>query len=71
MPIKEISGCIGCKECVLSCPTDVIGFDEKCKKAVILHPLDCQLCHLCRLYCPVNAIKIDTEKHIPVVVSWS
>ncbi|WED24695.1 ferredoxin family protein [Vibrio sp. JC009] len=70
MPISQISGCIGCKTCVESCPTDVIQFDEKTKKAVIAYPEDCQICHLCRLYCPVGAITITPEKTLPVMVSW-
>lgn len=70
MPIHQISGCIGCRTCVNTCPTDVIQFDEKNQKAVIQYPEDCQICHLCRLYCPVNAISINPEKTIPVMVSW-
>ena len=39
-------------------------------KAVIKYVADCQICHLCRLYCPADAITITPEKSIPVVVSW-
>lgn len=70
MPIHQISGCIGCEECIKSCPTDVIRLDEKTQKAVITYPEDCQICHLCRLYCPVGAITITPDKNIPVMVSW-
>jgi len=70
MPISEISGCIGCEECIKSCPTDVIQLDKKKNVAVITYPEDCQICHLCRLYCPVGAITITPEKSIPVMVSW-
>lgn len=70
MPIHQISGCIGCEECIKSCPTDVIRLDEKTQKAVITYPEDCQICHLCRLYCPVGAITITPDKSIPVMVSW-
>jgi len=70
MPIHQISGCIGCKTCISACPTDVIQFDKESKKAVIAYPEDCQICHLCRLYCPVDAITITPEKSIPVMVSW-
>jgi NAD-dependent dihydropyrimidine dehydrogenase PreA subunit len=48
----------------------VIHIDPNTKKAVITYPADCQLCHLCRMYCPVDAITISPEKSIPVVVSW-
>ncbi len=70
MPIKDISGCIGCGECVLSCPTDVIAMNKETSQAEIKYPEDCQICHLCRLYCPVNAITITPEKSLPVMVSW-
>ncbi|WP_086980773.1 4Fe-4S dicluster domain-containing protein [Vibrio aphrogenes] len=70
MPIHQISGCIGCESCIKSCPTDVIKLDKKTQKAVIAYPEDCQICHLCRLYCPVGAITITPEKSIPVMVSW-
>lgn len=70
MPIHQINGCIGCKTCISTCPTDVIQFDKERKKAVITYPEDCQICHLCRLYCPVDAISITPDKSIPVMVSW-
>jgi NAD-dependent dihydropyrimidine dehydrogenase PreA subunit len=70
MPIKSILGCIGCGTCVATCPTDVIRQDTRTKKAIIAYPADCQICHLCRMYCPVDAITITPEKTIPVIVSW-
>lgn len=70
MPINEIAGCIGCNTCVETCPTDVIQMDHIRSRAYIAYPEDCQICHLCRLYCPVDAISITPEKSIPVVVSW-
>lgn len=70
MAIDNISGCIGCGECVSTCPTDVIRLNKMTKKAEIKYPADCQICHLCRMYCPVDAITITPLKSIPVVVSW-
>ena len=70
MAIDTINGCIGCGICVESCPTDVLRIDTKTQKAVIKYPADCQICHLCRMYCPVDAITITPEKSIPVIVSW-
>lgn len=70
MAIESINGCIGCGTCVVTCPTDVIRLSKKTKKAEITYPADCQICHLCRMYCPVDAITINPTKSIPVTVSW-
>lgn len=70
MPINNISGCIGCGTCIKTCPTDVIRKDQATKKALIAYPADCQICHLCKMYCPTDAITISPEKSIPVIVSW-
>jgi len=70
MAIEKIKGCIGCGNCVKSCPTDVIRPDDKTGKAFIKYPADCQICHLCRMVCPVDAIMISPDKSIPVIVSW-
>jgi len=70
MAISDISGCIGCESCVKACPTDVLRMNKKTNKAEIKYVEDCQICHLCRLYCPVDAITITSEKSIPVIVSW-
>ena len=70
MAISKINGCIGCGTCVKTCPTDVLRLDAKTGKAIIKYVEDCQICHLCRMYCPVDAIVITPEKSIPVIVSW-
>lgn len=70
MSISSIRGCIGCGDCIRACPTDVIRLDPSSGKAFIAYVADCQICHLCRMYCPVDAIIISPEKFIPVVVSW-
>ena len=70
MTIKQIKGCIGCGTFVKTCPTDVIRQETKTKKTLIAYPAECQLFHLCRMYCPVDAIIISPGKSISVVVSW-
>lgn len=70
MAIEKIKGCIGCGECVQSCPTDVLRLNDRNGKASIQYPEDCQLCGLCSMYCPVDAITITPDKTIPVIISW-
>ena len=62
--------CIGCGECVNSCPMDVIRMDEKGEKAVIKYVEDCMCCDACELDCPAEAIYVSPEKYDPIMVSW-
>jgi NAD-dependent dihydropyrimidine dehydrogenase PreA subunit len=70
MSIERIDGCIGCGTCVLTCPMDVLRLNEKKHKAEIRYPEDCQICRLCQMYCPVEAITITDVRLIPAVTSW-
>lgn len=62
--------CIGCGECVGNCPMDVFRLDEKTELSVITFPEDCQICHLCKIYCPVDAITITPHKGVRPMVGW-
>jgi NAD-dependent dihydropyrimidine dehydrogenase PreA subunit len=70
MAIEQIKGCIGCGECVLTCPTDVLRLNETTQMAEIRYPEACQVCYLCQQYCPVGAITIESGKTIPAVTAW-
>ena len=73
MPIENINQdtCIGCGTCVASCPMDVIRMDNTAKKAKITYQEDCQICHLCRVYCPVEGtITISPTKCVRPMVGW-
>lgn len=69
--IIDIDTCIGCGTCVDGCPCDVIRMDESSKKAKITYKQECQNCHICRYYCPVDAITTDTSMGLPPMVGWS
>jgi NAD-dependent dihydropyrimidine dehydrogenase PreA subunit len=73
MSIERINedNCIGCGECVLNCPMDVLRMDANAKKAVTTYPEDCQLCHICRNLCPAEgAITITPDRCVRPVVGW-
>jgi NAD-dependent dihydropyrimidine dehydrogenase PreA subunit len=70
MPVLKIHGCIGCENCVDACPPDVLRIDPKSRQAYIAYPEDCQICHLCRLSCPVDAITLTPDQHVMPIVSW-
>lgn len=62
--------CMGCKTCVITCPTDVLRFDEKNGRAAAKYPSECQVCHLCETYCPVGAITVTSDKSTPILTCW-
>ena len=63
--------CIGCGECVLACPCDVLRVDTDTQKCVVKYPYDCQLCNLCVYNCPEEALTINSEKAGRLVLGWS
>ena len=67
----DMETCIGCGECVQSCPMDVIRMDETTKKPVIKYLQDCQTCHLCESFCPVEGtITVSPVKCERPMVGW-
>jgi len=65
--------CIGCGTCVLTCPIDVFRLDKDTGKSKITFQEDCQICHLCRVYCPVgdDVISISPVKCEKPMVGWA
>jgi len=53
MSVENIDNekCIGCGTCVATCPMDVFRMDKATEKSKITYQEDCQICHLCRIYC--------------------
>jgi len=49
---------------------DVLRLNEKIGKAEIRYPQDCQVCRLCLLHCPADAITLTDERTIPAIKAW-
>jgi NAD-dependent dihydropyrimidine dehydrogenase PreA subunit len=65
--VVSATRCIECNICVKVCPADV--FDSVRDGApVIARQDDCQTCFLCELYCPVDALFVDTQAEHSVAV---
>ncbi len=67
-PKINVNKCVGCGECLRSCPKHTIEFTEKNgrKKAKINHK-ECILCYCCQELCPFMAI--DIKKNIIVRIA--
>ena len=72
MAIRSIitDRCIGCGQCVNSCPADVFVLDKQARKAVVRYPEDCQLCLWCVSVCPRDAIDLTQTSVKPVFTCW-
>ncbi len=70
MSIERIDGCIGCGTCVSTCPMDVFRMSENGRRSEIRYGEDCQVCRLCQVYCPVDAITITDGRAVPVMTAW-
>jgi len=55
-PKINLSKCLGCEECVYSCPVDAIRISKKTGKPFIIEK-KCINCGSCIDACPINAIK--------------
>lgn len=49
--------CVGCGECVRSCPVHTITLDRERRRAVI-HPEKCIKCFCCQELCPKDGVKV-------------
>ena len=49
--------CTQCGICYNLCPLDVIALDEE-RKPYVKYPDECQLCFICQVECPTEAVKV-------------
>lgn len=64
-PVIDKSVCIGCAECVRSCPKHTITLD-KAKHRAKIHKGDCIRCFCCQELCPHDAVRIKRN----VLLKW-
>jgi NAD-dependent dihydropyrimidine dehydrogenase PreA subunit len=51
---------------------DVFRMDPETEQSKIVYPEDCQICHLCRVYCPVDGtITVTPVKGVKPMVGWA
>jgi len=58
LPLVNQKKCVGCGECVRSCPQKTIVYREGKKKTALIHHQNCIKCYCCQELCPFDAIKI-------------
>lgn len=58
--------CVGCGECVRSCPVHTITLNKEKRRAVI-HPKKCIKCFCCQELCPKDAVKVKQNFLIKLV----
>lgn len=66
-PSVDDSVCIGCGQCIDTCPNGVYKINTETGKVEVIDPENCVvLCDKCTAFCPVNAIsfpdKLETKE---------
>jgi NAD-dependent dihydropyrimidine dehydrogenase PreA subunit len=67
MPQIDIDLCIGCGDCIVTCPTDALALGngtacpELAEVAVLAEPDACNYCGECESICPVGAIALPYQ----------
>ncbi len=59
-PVIDGAKCVGCGECVRSCPRSVITLEKSgnSRKKAIISPDNCIKCYCCQELCPYRAVRI-------------
>jgi NAD-dependent dihydropyrimidine dehydrogenase PreA subunit len=52
------AACTACGVCIEICPTDVLAADPDTGKPWAAYREDCQVCFLCEIDCPAEAIRV-------------
>ena len=65
-PAIDNKKCVGCGECIRSCPAHTITMNEK-KRRPVIEPSACIKCFCCQELCPKDAVKIKQNFFIKLI----
>ena len=65
-PAIDNKKCVGCGECIRSCPAHTITMNEK-KRRPVIEPTACIKCFCCQELCPKDAVKIKQNFFIKLI----
>jgi NAD-dependent dihydropyrimidine dehydrogenase PreA subunit len=61
--------CIGCSECVETCPNGVLTLNEETNKVEVIEAYNCVvLCDKCAKFCPQDAIVFPNREEIKTLL---
>jgi NAD-dependent dihydropyrimidine dehydrogenase PreA subunit len=64
-PTVDTDACIGCGDCLETCPNGVYALNEQENKVEVVNPLNCVvLCDKCAGFCPQQAISFPDKAEI-------
>ncbi len=68
-PLVNTDTCVGCGECVRSCPRHTIELvtNKSGKKQALIRDKDCIKCYCCQELCPFKAVKIKKNPIIKLI----
>jgi len=66
----DLTLCIGCGNCVNTCPCDVFRLTDDGTKSIIAYPYNCQVDNLCAAYCPTGSIMVTRDKGHIIPVNY-
>lgn len=69
-PAVDEAACIGCGDCLETCPNDVFTLSDVDDRAVVVNPGNCVvLCDKCAEFCPADAISFPDKEATKKLIS--
>lgn len=68
-PTVNDETCIGCQDCITTCPGDVYDWDDATNQPIVARPYNCVVyCMGCAKACPEGAISFPEKEEIVELV---